>query len=161
LYLHGGPGGTLGSGSYRTKLDPARFRVIALDQRGCGRSRPHVTTAGYDLGQNTPAPLGSDLELVRRDRGVEPWLVNGVAWGSTLALAYAQAHPERVLGVVLMAVTTTSRFEVDWITETVGAVFPEAWDRLASHAEAAGIGYRRGRDRLVEAYATLLRSPAA
>jgi proline iminopeptidase len=108
VYLHGGPGGTLGTGYYRSKFDPSRFRV------------------------------------------------NGVSWGSTLALAYAQAYPERVLGVVLMAVTTTDRFQVDWITETVGAIFPEAWDRLAGHAEAAGIGYRRGQARLVEAYAQLM-----
>jgi proline iminopeptidase len=159
VYLHGGPGGTIGAGSYRTKLDPARFRVIALDQRGCGRSRPHVTAPGYDLGQNTTRHLVSDLEILREHLGVDRWLLNGVSWGSTLALAYAQAHPDRVSGIVLMAVTTTSRAEVDWITETVGAVFPEAWDRFAGHAEAAGIGYRRGSGRLVEAYAELLRSP--
>jgi proline iminopeptidase len=161
VYLHGGPGGTLRTGSYRTKLDPARFRVIALDQRGCGRSRPHVTAAGYDLGRNTTSDLVADLELLREHLGVDRWLVNGVSWGSTLALAYAQAHPERVAGLVLMAVTTTSRAEVDWITETVGAVFPEAWDRFAGHAEEAGIGYRRGHGRLVEAYARLLRDPDA
>jgi proline iminopeptidase len=159
LDLHGGPGGTLRNGSYRTKLDPARFRVIALDQRGCGRSRPHVTAPGYDLTQNTTAHLVGDLELLRSHRGIDHCLLTGVSWGSTLALAYAQAHPDRVSGIVLMAVTTTSRAEVDWITETVGAVFPEAWDRYAGHAEAAGIGYRRGRDRLVAAYAQLLRSP--
>lgn len=159
VYLHGGPGGTLRAGSYRTKLDPARFRIVGLDQRGCGRSRPHVTTPGYDLGQNTTAHLVADLELLREHLGVDRWLLNGVSWGSTLALAYAQAHPERVLGLVLMAVTTTSRAEVDWITETVGAVFPEAWDRFASHAEQSAIGYRRGHGRLVEAYAELLRSP--
>jgi proline iminopeptidase len=134
LYLHGGPGGTLRNGSYRTKLDPARFRVVAVDQRGCGRSRPHVTEPGYDLEQNTTAHLVRDLELLRGHLGVDRWLLNGVSWGSTLALAYAQEHPERVSGIVLMAVTTTSRAEVDWITETVGAVFPEAWDRFAGHA---------------------------
>jgi proline iminopeptidase len=159
LYLHGGPGGTLRAGSYRTKFDPGRFRIIALEQRGCGRSRPHVTSPGYDLGQNTTAHLVSDLERLRDHVGVDRWLVNGVSWGATLALAYAEAHPNRVTGIVLMAVTTTSRAEVDWVTEDVGAVFPEAWDRLASHAEAAGIGYRRGEGRVVEAYARLLRSP--
>lgn len=159
LYLHGGPGGTLRAGSYRTKFDPGRFRIIALEQRGCGRSRPHVTSPGYDLAQNTTAHLLSDLELLREHVGVDRWLVNGVSWGATLALAYAEAHPARVTGIVLMAVTTTSRAEVDWITEDVGAVFPEAWDRLASHAEDAGIGYLRGQGRVVEAYARLLRSP--
>lgn len=161
VYLHGGPGSTLRAGSYRGKLDPSRFRIVGLDQRGCGRSRPHVTTPGYDVEQNTTRHLIGDLELLRAHLGVERWLVNGVSWGSTLALAYAEAHPDRVLGIVLTAVTTTSRAEVDWITETVGAVFPEAWDRFAGHAEDAGIGYVRGQGRLVEAYARLMRSPDA
>ena len=78
---------------------------------------------------------------------------------STLALAYAQAHPESVLGIVLFAVTTTSRSEVDWITGGVGAVFPEAWDRFAGHAARSGVGYARGRGRLVQAYASLMESP--
>lgn len=159
LYLHGGPGGTLGTGSYRAKFDPSRFRVIGLDQRGCGRSRPHVTAPGYDLSANTTASLIADIERVRVHLGVDKWLVNGVSWGSTLALAYAQAHNENVLGAVLMAVGTTDRFQVEWITETVGAIFPEAWDRLAAHAEGAGIGYRRGHGRLIEAYAQLMTQP--
>ncbi len=156
LYLHGGPGGGLGKGGYRSAFDPDHFRILALDQRGCGRSRPLVTEPGYDLSENTTAHLLADIEALRQDRGIEAWLVNGVSWGSTLALAYAQQHPERVLGLVLMAVTTTSRFEVDWITETVGAIFPEAWDAFATHAERAGIGYRRGDGRVVEAYRRLL-----
>jgi proline iminopeptidase len=156
VYLHGGPGGSLNTGSYRTKFDPARFRIIGLDQRGCGRSTPRVTTPGYDLGENSTSFLVDDIERVRAHLGVERWLVNGVSWGSTLALAYAQAHPHRVTGVVLMAVTTTDRFQVDWITETVGAIYPEAWDRAASHAEQAGVGYRRGEGRLIEAYARLM-----
>ena len=156
VYLHGGPGGSLGRGAYRQKFDPARFRIIGFDQRGCGRSTPRVTARGYDLAQNTTAHLIDDIEALRRHLEVDRWLVNGVSWGSTLGLAYAQAHPERVTGVVLMAVTTTDRFQVDWITEAVGAIFPEAWDRLAGHAEQAGIGYRRGDGRLIEAYARLM-----
>jgi len=159
VYLHGGPGGTLGTGSYRSKFDPSRFRIIGLDQRGCGRSLPHVTVPGYDLSQNTTAHLISDLERLREHLAVDRWLVNGVSWGSTLAFAYAQAHAERVLGIVAMAVTTSDRFQVEWITETVGAIYPEAWDRLASHAERSGIGYRRGHGRLIEAYARLMRDP--
>ena len=158
VYLHGGPGGTLGSGNYRTKFDPSKFRIVALDQRGCGRSTPHAIGPGYDFQANTTPHLVNDLEVLRQHLKVDHWLVNGASWGSTLALAYAQAHPERVLGVVLVAVTTTDRFQVDWITETVGAIFPEAWDRLASFAEAAGIGYRRGAGRLIEAYAQLMRA---
>jgi proline iminopeptidase len=159
LYLHGGPGSGLGDGSYRARFDPLRFRIIGLDQRGCGRSLPHVTVPGYDLGANTTANLVEDIERLRRHLGVERWLLNGVSWGSTLALAYAQSHPGQVLGIVLLAVTTTNRLEVDWVTETVGAIFPEAWDRLATHAEQAGIGFRRGEGRLIEAYAQLMTHP--
>lgn len=159
MYLHGGPGGSLGTGGYRTKFDPSIFRIIGLDQRGCGRSTPLVTAPGYDLGQNTTGDLIADIETLREYLEIERWLVTGVSWGATLALAYAQAHPDRVAGIVLMAVTTTDRFQVEWITETIGAVFPEAWDRLASHAEQAGIGYRRGQGRLVEAYARLMTHP--
>lgn len=159
VYLHGGPGAGLGPGGYRKRLDPARFRIIGLDQRGCGRSTPRVTAPGYDLGQNTTAHLIDDLERLRVDRGVERWLLNGVSCGSTLALAYAQRHPDRVLGIVLFAVRTDSRFEVDWVTETVGAIYPEAWDRLAAHAELAGIGYHRREARLIQAYAQLMSDP--
>ncbi|WP_257998203.1 alpha/beta fold hydrolase [Zhihengliuella halotolerans] len=159
LYLHGGPGGTCGRSGYRNRFDLSRTRVIGFDQRGCGRSLPHASDPATSLDSNTTAHLIRDIETLREARGVESWVVNGVSWGSTLALAYAQAHPDRVAGVVLFAVTTTSRREVDWITEGVGAVFPEAWDRFATHAERAGTGYRRGRDRLVEAYDRLLNSP--
>lgn len=159
LSLHGGPGGNLGSGGYRDRFDAARSRVIALEQRGCGRSTPAASDPKHDLSANTTGHLIADLELLRVDRGVERWLVNGASWGCTLALAYVRAHPDRVYGVVGMAVTTTGRAEVDWITEGVGAIFPEAWARLASYAEDAGIGYRRGHGRLVSAYAELLTDP--
>jgi proline iminopeptidase len=159
IYLHGGPGGTLGRSSYRNKFDLDRMRVIGFDQRGCGRSTPRVSDVGVSLEGNDTAHLIHDIEALRRHLGIDAWVVNGVSWGSTLALAYAVAHPERVLGIVLFAVTTSSRREVDWITEGVGAMFPEAWDRFASHAERAGIGYVRGERRLVGAYAELLRSP--
>jgi proline iminopeptidase len=159
FYLHGGPGGTLGPGGYVTKFDPERFRIIGIDQRGCGRSAPIAIEPEHDLEANTTAALIKDCELMRERLGVDRWVINGVSWGSTLALAYAQAHPDRILGVVLMAVTSTRRWEVDWITERVGAIFPEAWDRFAGHAEQAGIGYRRHESRIVEAYARLIRDP--
>ena len=111
------------------------------------------------LSTNTMSPLIEDVEQLREHLGIDAWLVNGASWGSTLDLAYAQVHPEHVLGIVLFAVTTSSRREVDWITEGVGAVFPEAWDRFAGHAERSGVGYERGRQRLVEAYASLMESP--
>lgn len=159
LYLHGGPGGGLGTSAYRQRFDLDRMRVVGLEQRGCGRSTPHASDPSAPVTHQTTAHLVEDVERLREHLGVEAWVVDGVSWGSTLALAYAQAHPERVLGVVLYAVTTTSRREVVWVTEGVGAIFPEAWDRFAAHAESAGIGYRRGQARLVEAYATLLASP--
>lgn len=159
LYLHGGPGGTLGSSGYRHRFDLTLTRVIGFEQRGCGRSIPHASDIETSLDTNTTTHLISDIEVLRKSLGVEAWIVNGVSWGSTLALAYAQAHPERVNGIVLFAVTTTSRDEVDWITEVVGKIFPEAWDRFASHAEHRGIGFHRGQSRLVEAYAELMNSP--
>lgn len=159
VYLHGGPGSGLGPGGYRMKFDPARFRVVGFDQRGCGRSTPQVTEPGYDLTLNTTQHLIADIEALRRHLEIGRWLVNGVSWGSALALAYAQAYPERVLGIVLMAVTAGAPSEVEWITESVGAIYPEAWDRVAGHAEQAGIGYRRGQNRLVDAYARLMTDP--
>ena len=159
LYLHGGPGGGLGTSLYRRRFDLGRTRVIGLEQRGCGRSTPHASDPTTSLAGNTTGQLLDDVERLRDHLGITSWVVNGASWGSTLALAYARAHPERVRGLVLFAVTTTSRAEVDWITEGVGAVFPEAWDRLAAHAEGAGIGYRRGEGRLVEAYSRLMESP--
>lgn len=159
VYLHGGPGGGLGTRGYVGKVDPQRFRLIGLDQRGCGQSVPLACDPAHDLETNTTGRLVADLEELREHLGVERWVLNGVSWGSTLAIAHAQAHPDRVLGVVLMAVTTTSRAEVDWVTETVGAIYPEEWEQFASHAEQAGVGYRRGKGRLVEAYRRLMRSP--
>ncbi|MEI2732062.1 MAG: alpha/beta fold hydrolase [Dermatophilaceae bacterium] len=159
LYVHGGPGGALGTSSYRHRFDLTRTRVVGFEQRGCGRSTPHAGDPETSLRDNNTAHLIGDMEAVRDHRGIDRWILTGVSWGSTLALAYAVEHPERVLGMVLFAVTTTSRAEVDWITEGVGTMFPEAWDRFATHAEQAGIGYTRGRGRIVEAYAQLLESP--
>lgn len=156
LYLHGGPGGGLGASRYRERFDLATTRVIGFEQRGCGRSEPHASDPSVTLDGQTMAQLIQDIEGLRTHFGVPAWLVNGVSWGSTLALAYAQAHPARVLGLVLYAVTTTSRREVEWITEGVGMMLPEAWDRLAGHAEQAGVGYRRGEGRLIDAYAQLM-----
>lgn len=159
LYVHGGPGGGLRTSLYRNRFDLTRTRVVGFEQRGCGRSTPHASDPSTSLATNTTAHLIQDMEQLREHLGVHAWIVNGVSWGSTLALAYAQAHPERVLGIVVFAVTTTSRREVDWITEGIGSVFPEAWDRFAGHAEESGIGYTRGTGRLVEAYGRLIESP--
>src|SRR5690625_968294 len=156
VYLHGGPGGRLTPG-YRRSSPERSARIIGLSQRGTGRSTPSAGAPGaVDLVTQDTARLVADLEALREHLGIEAWIVQGVSWGSTLALAYAQAHPERVLGVVLFAVTSTSRREVDWITEGVGDLYPEAWNAFASFAETQG-GYDRrdrspGRLRLVESY---------
>lgn len=148
----------MGTSQYRQRFDLARMRVVGFEQRGCGRSTPHVSDPSVSLDNQTMVHLVSDVERLRVHLNIDKWVVNGVSWGSTLALAYAQTHPARVLGLVLFAVTTTSRREVDWITEGVGMIFPEAWDRFAAHAEHADARYRRGRGRLVTAYARLMES---
>ena len=155
LWLHGGPGGSLGSGWYRTHFDPSRYRLIGIDQRGSGRSQsPDSDHADTMAWQNTQQ-LIDDIEVVRMALGIDTWVVTGISWGTTLAMAYAQQHPERVRALALMAVTTTSRREVDWITEGVGRLFPAEWDAFnrASH--------RRPGERLVEAYARQLVSQDA
>lgn len=150
LYLHGGPGSGLGKGGYRRRCDPQQHLIIGLDQRGCGRSRPLAIDALERIGENTTQAIIGDLEALRAHLGLERWLVTGVSWGCTLAQAYAIAHPDRVSGLVLMAVTTTSRDEVDWITEGVGRIFPEDWNEFD---RASG---RRDGERIVEAYARRL-----
>lgn len=150
LWLHGGPGSGLGSGGYRKRYDPDAFRLVGIDQRGCGRSTPSVVDALDSLPANTTEGLIADIELVRAELGIDRWVVTGGSWGSTLALAYALAHPERVTGIVLGAVTTTSRDEVDWLTETMGRVFPEAWEALERSS------HRRPGERVIDAYARVL-----
>jgi proline iminopeptidase len=152
LYLHGGPGSGLRS-EYRQHFDPERYLVLAFDQRGCGRSRPLVTDPGYDLRSNTTGALLADIELFREHLGIERWLVTGMSWGTTLALAYAQAYPERVSEMVLAAVTTTSRAEVTWITETIGCFFPEAWAAFEQTAN------RRAGESVIDAYYRSIRDP--
>lgn len=156
LYLHGGPGGGLGRSGYRNRFDLGRYRVVGLDQRGCGRSVPLAGSPGHDLARNNTPRLIADIEAVREERGIDAWVVNGVSWGSTLALAYAQAHPERVLGIVLMAATTTRPAEVHWITEGVAALYPEAWDRLAAFVGNHDPGFRRAETPLIDALARLM-----
>lgn len=146
LWLHGGPGAGLGSGGYRRQPDPHKWLIIGLDQRACGRSRPLATEVGFDLETLRIPQLITDLEELREHLGVEQWLVVGGSFGSTLALAYGQSHPERVLGFVLMAVADGSREYVDWISEDVGRIFPEAWSGFER-----GAGRRAG-ERLLDAY---------
>jgi len=135
IRLHGGPGSGLGSG-YRSDFDPSKFLIVGLHQRGCGRSVPLASDVGAQLDTNTTPHLIADIEAVREHLGVDRWLVTGVSWGTTLGLAYAQAHPERVTGLVLAAVVTTTASEVEWITEQMGRIFPREWDEFAAEAPA-------------------------
>jgi proline iminopeptidase len=134
---------------------PGPAQSISFDQRGCGRSRPLVTERLDLLDTNTTTSQIEDIEALRRHLGIDRWTVTGGSWGATLAFAYAQAHPERVAGIALLAVTNTSTEEVEWVTEAMGRVFPEEWERFA------GAVARRPGERIVDAYARALRDPDA
>ncbi|MEV7281752.1 prolyl aminopeptidase [Streptomyces sp. NPDC093111] len=156
LVVHGGPGSGSSPGSRRL-FDPERYRIVQFDQRGCGRSTPHASDPAADLSVNTTAHLVADMERLRIHLGVDRWLLYGGSWGSTLILAYAQAHPERVSEIVIAAVTTTRRSETAWLYEGAGHFFPEAHDRFRAGAGAAG-GTGTAAE-LVGAYAALLNHP--
>ncbi len=145
LFLHGGPGAPM-SGGYRRNFDPDVWRIVYLDQRGCGRSRPLAHEDLASLASNTTARLVADIEELRDHLGVESWLVAGASWGVTLALAYAQRNRRRVDALVLAAITTSSAEYVEWITESMRRVFPREWD---AYAAASG---RRPGERIVDAY---------
>jgi proline iminopeptidase len=155
LFLHGGPGSgaTVGARRY---FDPDAFRAVLFDQRGCGRSRPIAEGPDVDLTVNTTRHLVGDIEALRRHLGVDRWLLVGVSWGSTLALVYAQRHPDRVRGMVLGAVTSGTRRETTWITREMGRVFPREWDEFVGLIPEDD----RGGD-LAAAYARLLADPDA
>jgi proline iminopeptidase len=112
LFLHGGPGGGCNA-TQRRFFDPARYRIVLLDQRGCGRSTPHAA-ASADLSANTTWHLVADVERLREHRGIDRWQVFGGSWGSALSLAYAETHPERVTELVLRGIFTLRRSELDW-----------------------------------------------
>jgi len=132
LFLHGGPGAGC-EPSHRGFFDPERYRVVLFDQRGCGRSRPHAA-----LEANTTWDLVEDIERIRAHLGIERWLVFGGSWGSTLALAYAETHPERVRALVLRGIFLCRQAEIRWFYQD-GAnwVFPDYWqDFLAPIPES-------------------------
>ena len=150
VFLHGGPGGG-STPDARRPFDPAAYRIVAIDQRGCGRSQPHVAD-GADLSVNTTAKLLADTEAVREHLGIERWQVFGGSWGSTLALAYAQAHPQRVTELVLRGIFLLRRSEIDWFYNGGAAnLFPERWEAYLAPIPVAERG-----DDLVEAYHRLL-----
>ena len=123
VLLHGGPGAGC-SAKMRRFHDPERYRIVLFDQRGSGRSTPHA-----DLVDNTTWDLVADIERLRTKLGIERWQVFGGSWGSTLALAYAQTHPERVAELVLRGIFMLRRWELQWFyQEGASRLFPDAWE---------------------------------
>ena len=147
LFLHGGPGAGAGA-VHRRFFDPAHWRLVVFDQRGAGRSRPLG-----ELTANTTPHLVEDIETLRRFLGLERWLLFGGSWGSTLALAYAQAHPERVTGCVLRGVFLGRDAEVEWFLHGLRRFFPDAWAAFVEHIPP------EERHDLLDAYLRRLTSP--
>ena len=148
--LHGGPGGGSSRGLPR-RFDPAVYRLVQFDQRGCGRSTPHAGDWATDLSTNTTHHLLADLERLRDHLQIERWLVWGASWGVTLALAYAERFPERVSEMVLLSVTLTRPADVAWFGRGAGRTFPDAWSRFR-----AGVPEDERDGDLVAAYDRLL-----
>ncbi|GAB6051554.1 prolyl aminopeptidase [Magnetospira thiophila] len=142
VFLHGGPGAGA-SPIHRRFFDPRYYRVILYDQRGAGRSQPHGETR-----DNTTPHLIADLEQLRCHLNIERWMLFGGSWGSTLALAYGIAHPQRCLGFVLRGIFLGRDFELEWFLNGLRVVFPEAWRQFREflpEAEREDLlqGYRR------------------
>ncbi|HKS47727.1 MAG TPA: prolyl aminopeptidase [Amycolatopsis sp.] len=148
VVVHGGPGSGCSTG-IRRRFDPARWRVVLFDQRGCGRSTPHASDPATDMSTNTTEHLLSDLERLREHLGIERWLTYGGSWGSTLSLAYAQRYPHRVSEIVAVGITTARRSEIDWLYRGVARFFPEQWEEFRAGA---------GDENVVDGYARLMES---
>ncbi|MCA8932030.1 MAG: alpha/beta fold hydrolase, partial [Rhodospirillaceae bacterium] len=121
VFLHGGPGAGA-SPIHRRLFDPTHYRIVVFDQRGAGRSRPLG-----EIAENTTDHLVADVEALREHLGIERWHVFGGSWGSTLALAYAEAHPDRCASIILRGIFLMRRREIDWFLYGMGTIFPEAW----------------------------------
>jgi proline iminopeptidase len=152
LVVHGGPGSGCSAGMRR--VDPVRYRTVLFDQRGCGRSTPHASDPATDMSVNTTEHLLADMERLREHLGIERWLLTGGSWGSTLILAYAERHPERVSEIVIVSVTTTRRSEIDWLYRGVARFFPAEWERFR-----AGLPEADRDGDLVAGYARLMEHP--
>lgn len=126
VFLHGGPGAGA-SPAHRRFFDPAHYRIVIFDQRGAGLSTPLG-----EITDNTTPRLIADIETLREHLGITNWLVFGGSWGSTLALAYSEAHPERCTGLILRGIFLCRKSEIDWFLYGLRNIFPEAWDALAA-----------------------------
>ncbi|HEX6375267.1 MAG TPA: prolyl aminopeptidase [Allosphingosinicella sp.] len=148
VFLHGGPGAGC-SPDHRRQFDPARYDILLFDQRGCGRSTPHAS-----LEANTTWHLVDDMERLREQTGWERWMVFGGSWGSTLALAYAETHPQRVTELVLRGIFTFRQSELDWLYRYgASEVYPDKWEAFLDPIPEAE------RDDLVAAYQRRLTDP--
>ncbi|MFN4144123.1 prolyl aminopeptidase, partial [Aestuariivirga sp.] len=148
LVLHGGPGGGI-SPFLRQMHDPGAYRIVLFDQRGCGQSTPHA-----ELSENTTWDLVSDIEKLRRHLGIARWQVVGGSWGSSLALAYAETHPDRVSELILRGIFTLRRSEIRWFyQEGADQIFPDAWEEFVAPIPEAE------RHDLVSAYYRRLTGP--
>lgn len=125
IFVHGGPGGAC-DGSSRRYYDPAEFRIITFDQRGCGRSTPHG-----ELADNTTQDLIADLEAIRQYLKIDKWVMFGGSWGSTLSLLYAQAYPGHVRALILRGIFLFRQVDLDWLyLDGANRIFPDYWDEL-------------------------------
>lgn len=141
LFVHGGPGSGC-SASDRRFFDPEKYRIILIDQRGAGRSKPHA-----ELKDNTSQHLVEDMEKIRQHLDIEKWLLFGGSWGSTLSLLYAEAHPERVCGLILRGIFLGRESELHWFYQDgVRLIFPDYWQDFIGHIPADE------RDNLIAAY---------
>ena len=123
IFLHGGPGGGI-SASYRQYFDPEKWRIIMFDQRGCGQSTPFA-----ELKENTTWDLVEDIEKIRKNLGIDSWVVFGGSWGSTLSLAYSQTHPNSCKGLILRGIFLVRKKEIDWFyQEGANNIFPDRWE---------------------------------
>jgi len=153
VYLHGGPGGA-SSPNQRRVFDPDKYRIVLFDQRGCGQSMPHASEPDVDLSVNTTWTLVADLERLREHLGIDRWLVCGGSWGSTLALAYAQTHPEKVTELVVRGIFTLRPVELDWFYEGgAAAIYPDLWEAFLAPVPENERGH------LIAAYGRLLHDP--
>jgi proline iminopeptidase len=154
VVLHGGPGSGCGD-FFRRFFDPAAYRMVLFDQRNCGRSTPHASELATSLAANTTAHLVADIESLREHLRIERWLVLGGSWGSTLGLAYAEAHQARVSELILFGVTAGRHSEFDWLFRGgLALFFPEQWARLE-----AAVSSVRGDDDILDTYQRLLSDP--
>jgi proline iminopeptidase len=134
VFLHGGPGAGA-SPAHRRFFDPKHYRIIIFDQRGAGRSTPLGA-----ITDNTTPHLIADMETLRKHLNIERWLVFGGSWGSTLAIAYAEAHPARCCGLILRGIFLCRKSEIDWFLHDLKNLFPEAWHTFAGYIPASERG---------------------